>query len=111
MLSSAVTAAHTIYGQSYDYTAVTPQSIAPLLANVHFGTIAQASTTIVGVMGQDRNDVLIVTKSPSRHWYCITENATDGVSYGSGTTLDSVNSNGECQKPAWSAPGEAPPPF
>jgi len=41
----------------------------------------------------------------------VTENATDGISYGSGTTLDAVSNNGECQKPAWSPPGATPPPF
>jgi hypothetical protein len=111
VLTSTIDASRTLYGQSYDYTAVTPASLAPLLPNIHFGTIAQASITVVGIMAQDRNDVLIVARSPSGHWYCVTENATDGISYGSGESRDSVNSNGECQKPAWSAPGQTPPPF
>ncbi len=111
MLTSAVDAARTIYGQSYDYTTVTPESLAPLLPKVRFGTIEAASSTVVGVMAQDRYDVLLVARSPSGHWYCIIENATDGVSYGSGTARDSVDSNGECQRPAWSAPGQTPPPF
>ena len=111
LLTSAVDAARTIYGQSYDYTAVTPASLAQLLPKVRFGVIEAASNTVVGVLAQDRNDVLLVARSPSGHWYCVTENATDGVSYGAGTTRDSVNSNGECQQPAWPAPGQAPPPF
>lgn len=110
-LSSAIDAAHNIYGQSSDFTAVTPASLAPLLPDIHFGDISQASTTVVGVMAQDRNDVLLAMRSPSGHWYCVIDNATDGVSYGSGTSRDAVDSNGECQKPAWSAPGETPPPF
>jgi hypothetical protein len=111
VLTSAVNAARTIYGQSYDYTAVTPASLSPLLPKVRFGTLEAASSTVVGVLAHDRNDVLLVTRSPSGHWYCVTENATDGTSYGSGTSRDSVNSNGECQRPAWPAPGQAPPPF
>ena len=111
VLTSAVDAARSIYGQSYDYTTVTPESLAPLLPKVRFGTIEAASSTVVGVMAQDRYDVLLVARSPSGHWYCIIENATDGVSYGSGTSRDSVDSNGECQRPAWSAPGQTPPPF
>jgi hypothetical protein len=63
------------------------------------------------VMAQDRNDVLLAMRSPSGHWYCVIDNATDGVSYGSGTSRAAVDSNGECQKPAWSAPGATPPPF
>jgi hypothetical protein len=110
-LSSAVDAARTIYGQSYDYTTVTPASLSALLPKFHFGPIGAASTKIVGVLAQDRNDVLLATRSPSGHWYCVTENATDGISYGSGTARDAVDSNGECQKPAWPAPGETPPPF
>ncbi len=110
-LTSAIDAARTIYRQSYDYTAVTPATLAALLPNIHFGPLEAASTNVVGVVGQDRNDVLIIGRSPSGHWYCVTENATDGISYGSGTTRDSVNNNGECQKPAWPAPGETPPPF
>ncbi|HTK17351.1 MAG TPA: hypothetical protein VL769_13230 [Acidimicrobiia bacterium] len=110
-LSSAVDAARTIYGQSYDYTTVTPASLAALLPKFRFGPIGAASTKIVGVLAQDRNDVLLAARSPSGHWYCIIENATDGVSYGSGTSRDAVDSNGECQKPAWPAPGETPPPF
>jgi hypothetical protein len=111
LLTSAVDAARTIYGQSYDYTAVTPERLSPILPKVHFGPLEAASSTVVGVLAQDRNDVLLVMRSPSGHWYCVTENATDGISYGSGTSRDSVNSNGECQKPAWPAPGQAPPPF
>jgi hypothetical protein len=110
-LSSAVDAARTIYGQSYDYTTVTPASLSALLPKFHFGPIGAASTKIVGVLAQDRNDVVLAARSPSGHWYCVTENATDGVSYGSGTARDAVDSNGECQKPAWPAPGETPPPF
>ena len=110
-LTSAVDAARTIYGQSYDYTAVTPASVSPLVPKIRFGSIEPRARTVVGVLAQDRNDVLLVTRSPSGHWYCVTENATDGISYGSGTSRDSVNSNGECQKPAWPAPGQAPPPF
>jgi hypothetical protein len=110
-LSSAVDAARTIYGQSYDYTTVTPASLSALLPKFHFGPIGAASTKIVGVLAQDRNDVVLATRSPSGHWYCVTENATDGISYGSGTARDAVDSNGECQKPAWPAPGETPPPF
>jgi len=111
VLTSAVNAARTIYDQSYDYTDVTPASLSPLLPKLHFSTIEAASSTVVGVLAQDRNDVLLVMRSLSGHWYCITENATDGISYGSGTSRESVNSNGECQQPAWPAPGQAPPPF
>jgi hypothetical protein len=81
------------------------------LPKIHFGTIAQASSTVVGVLAQDRHDVLLATRSPSGHWYCVVDNTTDGISYGSGTSRGSVDSNGECQKPAWSAPGQTPPPF
>jgi hypothetical protein len=110
-LSSAVDAARTIYGQSYDYTTVTPASLSSLLPKLHFGPIDAASTKIIGVLAQDRNDVVLAARSPSGHWYCVTENATDGVSYGSGTSRGDVDSNGECQQPAWPTPGQTPPPF
>jgi hypothetical protein len=111
LLTSVVDAAQTIYGQSYDYTAVTPEHLSALLPKVRFGSIEAASSAVVGVLAQERNDVLLVMRSPSGHWYCVTENATDGISYGSGMSRDSVNSNGECQQPAWPAPGATPPPF
>jgi hypothetical protein len=110
-LTSAIDAAKSAYGRNDDYTAVTPASLDLLLPKIHFGTIAQASSTVVGVLAQDRHDVLLATRSPSGHWYCVVDNTTDGVSYGSGTSRGSVDSNGECQKPAWSAPGQTPPPF
>ena len=110
-LTSAIGAARTIYQQSYDYTAVTPESLAPLVPNVKVGPIAAASSKVMGVMAQDKHDVLLAFRSPSGHWYCIVENSTDGVSYGSGTSRDAVDSNGECQTDAWPAPGETPPPF
>jgi hypothetical protein len=110
-LSSAIDAAKSAFGRNDDYTAVTPASLAALLPQIHFGTIGQASSTVVGVMAQDKHDVLLATRSLSGHWYCVIDNTTDGVSYGSGTSRDAVDSNGECQKPAWSAPGTSPPPF
>jgi hypothetical protein len=110
-LTSAMGAARTIYQQSYDYTTVTPASLAPLVPNIGVGPIESASSKIMGVMAQDRHDVLLAFRSPSGHWYCIVENSTDGVSYGSGMSRDAVDSNGECQKAAWPAPGETPPPF
>jgi hypothetical protein len=110
-LMSAINAAQSAYGRNDDYTAVTPASMAVLLPQIHFGTIDQASSTVVGVLAQDKHDVLLATRSLSGHWYCVIDNTTDGVSYGSGTSRDAVDSNGECQKPAWSAPGQTPPPF
>jgi hypothetical protein len=104
-LTTAVNAAHDLYRQSYDYTSVTPASLAPLVPGLHLGTFAEASDSVIGVMAQDRNDVLLIEKSASGRWYCVTDNAMDGISYGSGTTRESVNSNGECQQPAWPPPG------
>ena len=108
-LTSTVNAAHTIYTQSYDYTTVTAASLAPLVPDLHLGTFAEASDSVIGVMAQDRNDVLLIEKSSSGRWYCVTDNSMDGISYGSGATRDSVNSNGECQQPAWPPPGKSTP--
>ncbi len=105
-LSSAIDAAKSAYGANDDYTAVTPANLAALVPQVHFGTIDQASSTVVGVLAQDKHDVLLATRSPSGHWYCVIDNTTDGTSYGSGTSRDAVDSNGECQAPAWTAPGD-----
>jgi hypothetical protein len=110
-LTSAMDAARSIYAQSYDYTTVTPASLAPLVPNVRVGPIESANSKVMGLLAQGKHDVLLAFRSPNGHWYCIVENATDGVSYGSGTSRDAVDSNGECQKPAWPAPGETPPPF
>ena len=100
-LTTAVNAARDLYGESYDYTTVTPASLAPRVPDLHLGTFAEASESVIGVMAQDRNDVLLIAKSASGRWYCVTDNSMDGISYGSGTTRESVNSNGECQQPAW----------
>ena len=106
-LTTAVNAAHTIYQQSYDYTAVSPASLSPLVPKLQLGDVARASKTVVGVLAQDRNDVLLVTRSGSGRWYCVIDNAMDGISYGEGPTRDAVDSNGECQQAAWPAPGKA----
>ena len=108
-LTSAINAAHDLYSQSYDYTTVTPASLAPLVPGLRLGTFAEASDSVIGVLAQDRNDVMLIEKSASGRWYCVTENATDGVSYGSGSTRESVSSNGLCQQPAWPPPGQASP--
>jgi hypothetical protein len=105
-LTGAIQAAHTIYSQSYDYASVTPESLAPLVPNAHFGTLDQASKSVIGVLAQDRNDVLLVLESPSGRWYCVTENSMDGVSYGEGRARDAVDNNGECQHDSWPPPGE-----
>lgn len=105
-LSGAIQAAHTIYNQNYDYTTVTPESLAPLVPNDHFGTIDQASAKVIGMLAQDTHDVFFVMESPSGRWYCVTENSMDGVSYGEGHTRASVDSNGECQRDSWPPPGE-----
>jgi hypothetical protein len=110
-LSSAMQAAHSIYLHSYDYTAITPASLGPLVPTLHFGAITQAGKTIVGVLAQDRNDVLLAARSESGRWYCIIENATDGTSYGEGSKLADVDSNGECQQSAWPPPGKDANPF
>ena len=111
VLTTAINAAQSIYQQSYDYTSVSPASLSPLVPNVQFGALEQAGTRVVGVLAQDRNDVLLVARSASGRWYCVTENAMDGISYGAGATRNDVDSNGECQQPAWPAPGRAPSPF
>ena len=108
-LTSVVNAAHSIYIGSYDYTTVTPAGLAPLVPGLHLGTLAEASDSVIGVMAQDRNDVLLIAKSGSGRWYCVTENSMDGLSYGSGPTRESVNSNGECQRPSWPQPGTSTP--
>ena len=105
-LTNAVNAAQTIYHQSYDYTNVSPAALAALDASAQFGTMDQSNAHVIGVLAQDRNDVLLVTRSPSGRWYCVTENATDGISYGEGATRGSVDSNGQCQQPAWPPPGQ-----
>jgi hypothetical protein len=110
-LSDAIAAAQTIYHQSNDYTTVTSESLAPLVPKLHFGTIAQSNKTVVGLLAQDRNDVLLVTRSASGRWYCVTANAMDGVSYGEGPTRGAVNSNGECRQQSWPPPGKDQPAF
>jgi hypothetical protein len=104
-LTASLDAAQTTYDDTYDFTAVSPASLGPTLPNVHFAPLDQASTSVVGVLAQDKNDVLFVTRSASGKWYCVTDNDEDGVSYGVGHTLDDVNSNGQCQLDAWPAPG------
>jgi hypothetical protein len=115
-LTAAINAAQSIYQHSYDYTAVSAASLGPLVPTLHFGTIEQAGTKVagtraIGVLAQDRNDVLLVARSASGRWYCVTENAMDGISYGEGSARGSVDSNGECQLPAWPAPGKSQPFF
>ena len=105
-LTNAINAAKSIYDNNYDYTTVTPQALAALDPKAQFGEIAQSNAHVIGVLAQDRNDVLLVTRSPSGRWYCVTENAMDGISYGEGATRGSVDSNGECQQPAWPPPGQ-----
>jgi hypothetical protein len=104
-LTASLNAAKSIYADNYDYTAVTPASLTPLVPNVQFTDLDKASKDTIGLLAQDKHDVLIVTKSASGRWYCITDNDTDGVSYGVGTSLGDVNSNGECQLDAWPPPG------
>jgi hypothetical protein len=111
VLTTAVNAAQSIYRQSYDYTSVSPASLSPLVPDVQFGTLDQADTRVVGVLAQDRNDVLLVARSAGGRWYCVTENAMDGISYGSGATPAAVDSNGECKQPAWPPPGHDPSSF
>ncbi len=105
VLTSAVTAAKSIYDQTYDFTTVTPTSLAPLLPNIKIVPLADARDGLVGLLAQDRHDVFFVTRSASGRWYCITDNDTDGVSYGSGAAFADVQSNGQCQQPQWPAPG------
>ena len=110
-LTAALNAAKSIYSQSYDFTGVTPATLTPLVPNVVFTDLPHASKKTIGVLAQDKNDVLLATKSASGRWYCITDNDTDGVSFGVGASLSAVNSNGECQLDAWPAPGTGLPGF
>jgi hypothetical protein len=105
-LRAAMEAAHSLYLHGYDYTAVSPASLGPLVPSLHFGAITDAGKQVVGVLAEDRNDVLLAAQSASGRWYCIIENATDGLSYGEGSKLADVDSNGECQRDAWPPPGE-----
>jgi hypothetical protein len=104
-LTSALTAAKSIYDQTYDFTAVTPTSLAPLVPNIKIVPFEDARDGMVGLLAQDRHDVFFVTRSASGRWYCITDNDTDGVSYGSGAAFADVQSNGQCQQRQWPAPG------
>ena len=104
-LTASLNAAKSIYDRTYDYTAVSPASLAPLVPTLKYAPLDQAGTGVVGVLAQDKNDVLLVTKSASGSWYCITENDEDGVSYGVARSLAQVNSNGECQLDAWPPAG------
>jgi hypothetical protein len=101
VLTTALNAAKSIYDRTYDFTAVTPASLAPLVPNVKFVALDQASAADVGLLAQDRHDVFFVARSASGRWFCITDNDTDGVSYGTGASRSAVDSNGECQQPAW----------
>jgi hypothetical protein len=104
-LTAALNAAKSIYDHTYDFTAVTPASLTPLVPNVQFVSLDQASKHTIGVLAQDKHDVLLATKSASGRWFCITNNDTDGVSYGVGASLQDVNSNGQCQLSAWPTSG------
>ena len=104
-LTAALNAAKSIFDNTYDYTAVTPASLGPLVPNVQFVDLDQASKHTIGLLAQDKHDVFFITKSASGRWYCITDNDPDGVSYGVGNSLGAVNSNGECQLDAWPPPG------
>jgi hypothetical protein len=104
-LTASLNAAKSIFDNSYDFTGVSPATLTPLVPNVAFTDLGQASKKTVGVLAQDKHDVLLVTKSASGRWYCITDNDTDGVSFGVGATLSDVNSNGQCQLSAWPPPG------
>jgi hypothetical protein len=110
-LTASIAAAKQTYDDTYDYTAVTPESLASAVPSVHYAPLEQATVGVVGVLAQDKHDVLLVTKSPSGRWYCVTENNEDGVSYGVGHSLDKLNSNGECQLDAWPPPGSNAPAF
>jgi hypothetical protein len=110
-LSTSIAAAKQTYDDTYDYTAVTPESLASSVPSVHYAPLEQATVGVVGVLAQDKHDVLLVTKSPSGRWYCVTENNEDGVSYGVGHSLDKLNSNGECQLDVWPPPGSNAPEF
>jgi hypothetical protein len=103
-LTASINAAKQTYDSTYDYTAVTPASLASAVPSVHYAPLDQAGPGVVGVLAQDKHDVLFVTKSGSGRWYCVTENNEDGVSYGVGASLDKLNSNGECQLDAWPPP-------
>ena len=100
-LTASLNATKSIYDHSYDYTAVSPESLGPLVPTLKYAPLDQAGIGVVGVLAQDKNDVLLVTKSAGGPWYCVTENDTDGVSYGVARSLSQVNSNGECQLDAW----------
>ena len=86
-LTSSLDAAKSIYGQHYDYTRSRRRAWPPLVPNVKFVPLDQASDDAVGVLAQDRHDVFFVTRSASGRWYCITDNDTDGVSYGTGALV------------------------
>jgi hypothetical protein len=103
-LTASLGAAKSIYDDTYDFTSVSPERLSSMVPTVHYAPLDRASTTTVGVLAQDKNDVLFAVKSASGRWYCVTDNDTDGVSYGVGRTLGGVNSNGECQLDAWPAP-------
>ncbi len=105
VLTSALTAAKSIYDQTYDFTTVTPASLAPLVPNIKIVPLADARDGVVGLLAQDRHDVFFVTRSASGRWYCITDNNDNGVSYGTGAAFADVESNGQCQQPQWPAPG------
>jgi hypothetical protein len=103
-LTASNNAAQQTYDETYDYTAVTPQSMAVAVPSVRYAPLDQAGQGVVGVLAQTKHDVLFVTKSASGKWFCITENNEDGVSYGVGPSLSKLNSNGECQLQAWPPP-------
>lgn len=105
-LTNAIDASKALFLQSYDYTNVTPAALAAVDPGAHFGTLEQSNRTVIGVLSQDKNDILLVTRSPSGRWYCVTDNVMDGRSFGEGATRGSVGSNGECQQPAWPPPGQ-----
>ena len=47
-------------------------------------------------------------RSPSGHWYCVIDNATDGVSYGSGHVARRGRQQRRVPTPAWPPPGQSP---
>ena len=63
---------------------MTPESLTALVPKRRVHRSRPGDKKIIGVLAQDENDVLLVTKSPSGRWYCVTENNEDGVSYGVG---------------------------
>jgi len=70
--------------------------------SIDFGTLAQASTSVVGVSVATASTVVLVKESSSGTWFCIADDtAGGGTTYDSGANSAAINTLSECNGASW----------